>query len=420
MLQTEPRLVKYSFYFLAFCLPISLGLQNTSFVLAMLATLFIAWRDRLLLLRYNLVVSLSVLLGLLSLVGIFYANADLAWSLRVLQKNSGIFAIFLLAPFFTHSLFKRHYLEAYLWGCVLVFVIAVLGYLHLLPPYKNFQNPAPYFVFFKIYGALFMAFGGFMALTLYRYSSGKRKLFCVLVFLLCTINVYFMSFSKTGYVLYSLLLLLFIFSLSEIKKIIFGLIVLLVLALGIWHFAKNTQDGLLQVHRNIIAFQQGNKDERHNSTAIRLQFVKDTYHMWRQAPIWGQGTGGTLKADIEVQGIRYDGTPLTLTNNQPFIESTYGSMLVEHGLVGLIVLLLLYGVQVWKSFSLGAFYRPLALGFMLVMIIGGIANNMMFDGSTLIFYVFFSSLFFINESELPRHSRVGGKKSEGYPIFDHA
>jgi len=131
------------------------------------------------------------------------------------------------------------------------------------------------------------------------------------------------------------------------------------------------------------------------STSIRIRYLRNTFELWKAHPIFGNGTGGFRDADVKLGGVSAGGGPSTAATPQVSPEQTYARILVEHGVIGLGVLLILWGLQVYYSFKLSnKMFANLALGFMAVMIFGSFSQDLLRDESPRLFYIFFSVLFF--------------------------
>ena len=385
--------------FAGFCIPISVSLQNLGFVLLCLLALVLVgtdWRDKINYIIKNPLSKWIMLLYLFILIGIFYTNADGHWLCKVVGEQSyflGFFLILLVLYRAKLTLFAKA-LNAYVLGCMVVFLIAVLGDFNLLPKISWFNHAPPYYAFFKIYGALFMAFGGFIVLQLLKFSKMmKWRIIYSICFIAITYNVVWMSFSRSGYIIYVLLLLLFALQITNKRYRIGAILAIVVAIIIMFVVSQNMQQGLKRVATSTKAFQQMHKDD--TSAGLRLQFAKNSIKLWRKKPIIGYGTGGFLKAYVDIHGISAGVVPSTMQHPQHDPEGTYTFILVEHGLLGLLMVLALYGAQIRRAFMMEkGMQRDLAQGFILLIVIFSFGGNLLLGNSTMVFYVFFSALLF--------------------------
>ena len=388
--------------FAGFCIPISVSLQNLGFVLLCLLALVSAnWRDKVSYIIKNPLSKWFILLYVFILIGIFYTNADGHWLRKVVGEQSyflGFFLILLVLYRTKMGLFAKA-LNAYVLGCMVVFLIAVLGDLNLLPKISWFNHQPPYYAFFKIYGALFMAFGGFIALQLLKFSQVARwRVIYSICFIAITYNVIWMSFSRSGYIIYVLLLLLFAWQITNKRYRIWAILAVLAAIIITFVVSHNMQQGLKRIVTSTKAFHQVHQDN--TSAGLRLQFAKNSLKLWKKKPIIGYGTGGFLKAYVDIHGISAGVVPSTMQHPQHDPEGTYTFILVEHGLLGLLMVLALYGAQIRRAFMIEkGIQRNLAQGFMLLIVIFSFGGNLLLGNSTMVFYIFFSALLFANYKE---------------------
>ncbi|MSP52666.1 MAG: O-antigen ligase domain-containing protein [Gammaproteobacteria bacterium] len=400
------RVAQYLLVFFAFCLPIALAPENIGFGLAALAAILSGtwWQQRHALLQ-NKMVWLILLLVILFVIGLFYSASGMVWRFHVFREELALLAILFLLPIAKRNKnYQLLCLLAYLSGSLIVVLIAFLGAWHLLPANSIFQHPEPYYVFFKIYGAMFIAFAAFIALHFIKLYWRQPKVWLfVAIFLLLSFNVLWQSGSRTGYLLYFTLLLVFVFFQPFTWKARCIYLLLIVLAsVLIYLYSPNLHQGLDRAFKNVstanavlatdIPIQQSTID---GSTSIRLRYLRNTFELWVLNPLFGNGTGGFREADIELGGVTAGGGISTALSAQTSPEQTYARVLVEHGLMGLAVLLALWGIQIYYSFKLSdKMFANLALGFMTMMIFGSFSQDLLRDESPRLFYIFFSALFF--------------------------
>lgn len=396
----------YLFVFFAFCLPIALAPQNVGFTLALLASICSgAWWVRRHAILQNKMVWLILLLVALFVAGLFYSVSVREWRLHVFREEFAILAILFFLPIVQlNQTYQQLCLLAYVLGSMLVVIIAFLGNWHLLPAWTMFQHPAPYYAFFKIYGAMWIAFAAFITLHFIQLNWGQSKTWLFIVFfILLSFNVLWQGESRTGYLLYfALLIIFFLFQPFTWKVRGIALVCIGLLFIFVDHYSPHMHQGLDRAFKNVSSAQTVLASDTpiqaspiDGSTSIRLRYLRNTYQLWKTSPIFGNGTGGFRDADVQLRGVSASGQISTVSAPQTSPEQTYARILVEHGLVGLSVLLGLWGLQVYYSFKLSKkMFANLALGFMVIMIFGSFSQDLLRDESPRLFYVFFSALFF--------------------------
>jgi len=402
------KLARYLFVFFAFCIPISLALENTSFALTLLFALLsgLWWHYRAKIFINPLALGLLALF-VLFIVGLEYSQASIVWRFTILKKESEIIAILFLLPVIAlQKEFLLTVIKSYVIGCIVVAVIACLGQFDLLPKIKWLQHPAPYYAFFKIYAALFMALGAYLAVSLTKLHWHKAsKWLWLVVFLLISYNVLWQSLSRTGYFIYFGLMLIFFLQYFSYKGKIIGIVVLLLASVGMLFLSHNLRQGL---HRVVDNGQLALQGQVKTSTGVRYEYMRNSFELWKQKPILGHGTGGYRAADVAIQGITASGAVTSTAHAQVTPENTYYRILVEHGLIGFLVLVLLWVWQLLTAFKMkDPIFRRIAVVFMLVMIFASFSQDLLLDESPRLFYILFSVLLYA-----PTIMRKGALRAE--------
>ena len=383
------HIARYLFVFFAFCLPISIAVENISFFLTLLPALLSGswWYSRRLLIESAFSWWL-LLLFLLFLAGLFYTEASYHWRFSVLRKEGYIMAILFLLPVISlDRSFLLRAIKAYVIGCTITLLIAWLGYFHWLPQYL-LQLPAPYYIFFKIYAALFMTFGAYLTLILLKLNwHSVTRWFWLLIFILMSYNVLWQSLSRTGYIIYAMLMFVFVWQTLHFRARIIGTIILAMATLVVFLLSSNFHTGLGRAVHNF--------NRTGTSAGIRHEHMITSLRLWQQKPIFGYGTGGFRPADFKIKHIGPNGSVVNIGRMQDSPENTYFRILVEYGMVGLLVLILLWGWQCVAAFRLSEpVARQIAMAFMLVMIVASMSQDLLLDNSPCMFYVLFSTLLY--------------------------
>ncbi|MSP52667.1 MAG: O-antigen ligase family protein [Gammaproteobacteria bacterium] len=391
------------FILFGFCLPIALAPQNMGFGLAVFAA-FISgewWRQRKILLNNKMICVLLLLISLFA-AGIFYGDSTFLWKLKVFKKELGLLTIVFLLPIVVPTLsYLRICLYAYIIGCLVVVAIAFLGHYALLPHWHVFQNPGPYYAFFKIYGAMLVTFGAFISFHLLCQNwSNKLKWCCLLlIFILLSYNVLWQSDARTGYLEYIALAVVFLlfYPWRRLFKIV-AILLVIIASVGVVKYSQNFSMGMMRAFNNVslqTILHPHTSNGVDGSTSTRIVYLHNSYTLWKQAPFFGHGTGGFRGADIKIGGVSAAGVMSTESAAQTTPEQTYARILVEQGIVGLTILLVLWGVQLFYAFKLNNPMRKnLAIGVVVTMLLASFSQDLLKDESPRLFYIYFTSLLF--------------------------
>jgi O-antigen ligase len=380
------------FILFSFCLPIALAPQNIGFGLAVFVA-FISgewWRQRKLLLSNKMICVLLILI-------LFFTIG-----LKMFKKELGILTIVFLLPMVVPTLnYLRICLYAYIAGCLLVVAIAFLGQYGLLPTWHVFQNPGPYYAFFKIYGAMLITFGAFIVFHLLCQSWQHKLRWSVwlLIFLLLSYNALWQSDARTGYLEYIALAAVFILF-YPVPRLLRLLIIIFIIIGGVavLNYSSNFSAGMSRAFKHVslqTILHPNTTSQMDGSTSTRIIYLHNSYTLWKQAPVFGHGTGGFRGADIKLGGMTANGTVTTNQSAQTTPEQTYARILVEQGAVGLIILLALWGVQLYYAFQLkNPMRKNLAIGLVVTMLLASFSQDLLKDESPRLFYIYFTSLLF--------------------------
>lgn len=394
--QTKTNTMAQKFFiFFAFCIPISLSLENISFFLTFICALISGcWWSYRRQVFSNKVALFVGLLFFLFVVGLFYSDATWGWKLKVLKKESEILCILFLLPLIPYDeKFVIKAMKAFVYGAMLVVVIAWLGYFGLLPNIKQLHHPAPYYVFFKIYAALFMAFAAYLNLYLLRldwYTSQRYLwLFC---FMLISYNVLWQSLSRTGYIIYFLLLVIFCWQHVKFKHTVYAISGIIALFMLLMFSSGNFNQGLT----NIVDHEkQALHGQLHTSTGIRTGYLFDSIKLWKQSPIFGLGTGSYRYWSPKIKGITAVGAISTEQHAQTTPENTFYRLLVEHGALGFLVLIVFWLWQLFVGFKMpNKLYKHLSVAFIATMFAASMSQDLLIDESPRLFYILLTCLLY--------------------------
>lgn len=400
--------VAFIFFMLfGFALPIALAPQNIGFGLAVMAA-FISgewWRQRKILLTNKMLWLLLFLIALFA-VGVFYGDSTFAWKLKMFKKEVGILTIIFLLPIVVPTInYLRLCLYAYIMGCLLVVAIAFLGQYGLLPSWHAFQNPEPYYAFFKIYGAMFIVFGAFIAFHLLCQSWSRKWLWVMwlLIFILLSYNALWQSNARTGYLEYIALAIVFLlfYPWSKLLRIL-AIVFIILTGIVVMKYSHNFSAGMTRAFQHVSLQTIFHPSSAVNSntvvdgsTSTRIMYLHNSYTLWKKAPIFGHGTGGFRGADIKIGGMTASGIASTQEAPQTTPEQTFARILVENGLIGLIILTALWSVQLFYAFRLkNPMRKNLAIGLMVTMLLASFSQDLLKDESPRLFYIYFTSLLF--------------------------
>jgi hypothetical protein len=293
--------------------------------------------------------------------------------------------------------------RSFLAGAIAAFSIGalnILGILDLASVFHKMPESPAFPVFFHIYGGIFLAFACFVAAQL-SLEDKKFRWIYVLCWAIISFDVLFMSISRTGYILYFALMMVFLMQKCSFKQVLAGMISLFILFVLAFTLSSQFHFKVVQDMVGIRTFHSGQIYE--NSAGVRLDYAAKSYQLWKEKPFFGYGTGGFAKAYISVGGISAGGNTLSSpVDPQISPENTFYFIAVEHGLLGLLLLLAMLYIQWQGSFKLTEIIdRHIAQALVISFILASFSAPMLLDESPRLFFVFFSSLVFAALSKNP-------------------
>lgn len=143
--------------------------------------------------------------------------------------------------------------------------------------------------------------------------------------------------------------------------------------------------------QNIINTEKNSSDykftqvDKDSSVGLRLKWSLDSLELFKEKPYLGHGTG-SFTYEHKQLSTKINTVPTTNPHNQ------YLLIMVEHGLLGLLLLLSFFIILIKESFKLAFFEKRIAIGIITTIMIGSLANSWLNDFTTMHFFVFIISM----------------------------
>ena len=213
----------YALCFACFCTPLSTSLTGVFSAFAVLCWVlsgrFLSIFDEL----RNFPAALVALLFFTYMcLAISYSPAGLFESLNILKKYRELFLLPICLSLFSLSPRCRELGEyAFFAGCIVLMVVSYGMSLGIVPEQRYGHS-----LVFHITHNFFMAVLSFWSLH-YAFNSLRYRWLWVTVFLLCTINIFYIAPGRTGMLVFSFLMILFIFQRLSLRGCLAGLLLCL-------------------------------------------------------------------------------------------------------------------------------------------------------------------------------------------------
>lgn len=313
--------------------------------------------------KHPVSIALFLLFGWI-ILAFFWSPATWNQSFIIVGKYSKLLYIPLLAVGFQQAKTRMWALYAFLAAMLLTMVILMTntwGFTHVT--HKSHSG-----VFYNhiVTGAMF-SLGAWLAFFLSFQKIGKEKYLLIGLGFLLSYAVLFVNTARTGYILYTVLMLILFKQMLSWKQA--GMLALLFGVLIVICFQSSTvmHDGLYTIIDNLQQYGQAKKD---TSVGYRIQFHLYATSLFSKHPIIGNGTGAftwyyLMDNPLSTWQVRYF---------EP--HSQYWLFSVEQGLIGLLLL----GVVLGNLFRLACQLTqigPLLIAFLATFILGCFSDSLL-------------------------------------------
>lgn len=325
----------------------------------------------------NVSVSLVIALSILLIIGVTYSPVPLNDALAVLKKYRKItyFAI-VIALFRDNEGAARLAEDCFVAGCVILLVISYCIFFSIIP-----SERFGFSVVYHITHSLFIAILSFWCLQ--RMFESRQYVYLWLgLFLLATVNLFYIAPGRTGMLVYIALIILTLVQRLSWKKLL-PATVLLSVVIGVTYFTSSNFS--TRVNEAVDEMRSYQAESSRTSLGMRFDWWQNSIDLIKQKPIFGHGTGSfqavqeNLIQDSETQA----------TDNP---HNEYLFLAVQTGLVGLLVFVTLLVCQFVASFSLQPPRRFLLQGVVVAMAVGCLMNSFLFDSHSGHFYAIVSAI----------------------------
>lgn len=203
--------------------------------------------------------------------------------------------------------------------------------------FASFENPSPFM--YHIHYGFTLAFTAYLLLEVFkRHDSFRYRLLTSLFFLSLSINVV-LNVGRTGYVLYVIGIVLFIFfyyKKQSLKIIPFALILISFIYFFAYQYSPIFKNRIDATSSSLVDIYTHNA--YNSSIGLRLEKYSQSVDLFLKEPFFGYGTGQHLKVvyqDAKEKKLWY----ANVIKDQPTLDSEYLDILIQFGLFGLLIYL---------------------------------------------------------------------------------
>ena len=377
----------------AFVLPLSVSLTNIFFILVPVLS-FISgdFRGKIRIIFNNPVALLMLAFFALFIFSLSYTVAPLHEALRTLVRYDKIFFAVLLFPLFTQDKLRRYSLNAFILGSLLLLFFSYLKHLGFaigahdesLRGHINFG-----------FNMALIAY--FLALKFFDTRNKHNKVILLFLLALTIFNFFFLSIGRSGYFIFAALLVLLFFQKLKWRGIIAAIVVAFILFGAAYSFSNVFKLRINTIISDVMVYHQNQE----TSVGDRITFWRNSVELIKQKPIFGYGVGGYRTAYSNIKP-----TPAVPSDN---CHNEYLYTGVQFGLIGVFMLLFMFGFQLWKTKVLPLNYCYIAQAVIMAIMLGSFANSWLLDAAEGHVYAYFMALSFAA-------LKIKKKKQENYAL----
>ena len=336
---------------------------------------------------------LSLLLFLLFFIGAFYSEVATGEALSILKKYREFLLIPLILSVFTDKTWQRHAYMAFMLSVTISIVLSYIkwmGWIQIGDPLLNSTFRGH--IFHSIYVSLYI----YLLAVIYQkkdfliFQTLKiQKIAIIILMAIAAVNLFYLSIGRTGYVIFFSLLMLFLFYKYKrnIKVLILSGFVVVLMVILTYHFSQIFNERINIALSDITKYQN---NDANTSLGMRFIFYQSAIEIIKQKPILGHGTGTFKQAQIKV--LKQKNIPDLYIISHPHNE--YLMVTIQLGLVGLLLLLVVWYKQ-WT-------YRPSGFdqyllerqGLLLTLVVGCLFNSLIYDSAEGFMYACLTGVFY--------------------------
>lgn len=373
---------------LGFTIPISTSLTDLLALLILILWFFAGhYKTFVDQVRSNPLVQASLLLFLILIVGMFYTPVPLGEAGKMLKKYRELLYLVFFIPFLVKEEHRDWAQKAFVLAMLLTLAVSFykfFSYPDNMDPALRTGNAFKDSIVHSFLMAVF-AFG-LMTHILSKTIARNRIAVAIGVFVAATVNLFFMTDGRTGFVIYYLLGALLVIQQCKWRIAAIGIIALVILHFSLSWVSDTYNQQMGRIFKNVQVYLESGSTE--SSIGKRLEYIENSFYLMAERPMLGHGTGSFKRQYAALTETRGKGAKTANPHNE------YLMIGVQTGLVGIGFLLYFMFCQ-WKySFQLTPLNRNLAMGLALVTAVGCMGNSFFLDHTEGIFIIYFSAVFF--------------------------
>ena len=318
----------------------------------------------------------SLLFFFFMCLAISWSPAEIIESLITLKKYRELFLLPVFVSMLSLSQRYRTLAEySFIAGCFALMIISY-GIAFGVVPEDRYGHS----IVFHITHNFFMAVLSFWSLH-YAFASIRYRGVWIAVFILSFINIFYIAPGRTGMLVFSCLMILFMFQRLSRRNCQIGFVLFCSAVAAIYYTSDNFAGRVNEVVTEVKNYEPG---KSRTSIGQRFDWYRSGMTLIREKPILGHGTGSYPYVQERVT----TDSKIKETDN-PHNEFLF--LTIQFGLIGLMLFFTLIAAQIFFSRQIAKQKQMLLHGVILAMVSGSLINSLLFDSQQGHFYLFMSA-----------------------------
>ncbi|WP_263833662.1 O-antigen ligase family protein [Sulfurospirillum oryzae] len=385
-----PTINSYLLILLGFTFPLSVSIGT-----AVIGCIMLLWlgegkfKEKFTIIQHNKISHAFLAFFIIHLIGLLWSE-DLKWGLHIVSKEWRM----LLPLIFITIVKKEHiqyYIIAFLSAISISEVLSYLIWFGIIPAFQSstMLNPTPFmshisynpFLAFSIFLLIYFIF------FVKNYKNNFSKIISLLFLTTMTINI-FITGGRAGQIGFFVILSL-AFILYFKKNILKSILLILVVLPAIFFIAYSSSTLFnTRIHEGLNDIQMIDKNPN-TSVGLRMTFAINTLQIIKENPIFGAGTGDFPK---EYEKVNTKRSPNALPTVNP--HNMYLLVLAQTGIVGLMLMLSIFYMQIQSFFKSNDSLSPLRLALPILFLTIMLSDSYLLGHHTALLFVYFSAILY--------------------------
>lgn len=325
----------------------------------------------------------------IALIFCLWSPANISQKEFVIEKYSKLLYLPILVVGFQNITTRQLCFHAFLLAMLITCGLSILkfqGYLQFFAstPDNIFRN--------HIMTSFMVAFAAYLSFLFCFRQQGYARIAYGLLALIFTYQVLFINGSRTGYIIYLLLMFLLVIQVCTWRQAILGIIAISLLFTTCYFISPIMKMRINDVIRQIEGYQH---NERDTDIGLRLQFHDYAHQLFNQHPILGNGTASFTYYFDKNKPVDF-WVWKTRTLLEP--HSQYWLVAAEFGLLGIMALSYFFFSLFQASWRLNKM-KIIACAMIVPFMIGNLSDSLLFYSGSGYFFILFMAIFLGEELE---------------------